>query len=45
MEVALAIISGFIAGNLLAGNGPIWPAITLYWILVTVKLFGDIWKK
>lgn len=41
-SIALAIVSAFIAGNLLIGNGPVWPAITLYWVIVTIKNFKDL---
>ena len=40
--IALAIVSAFIAGNLLIGNGPVWAAITLYWVIVTIKNFKDL---
>ena len=41
---ALMIIAGFIAGNLLAGRGPVWPAIALYWLIVTVRYLMDLWR-
>lgn len=43
--ILLALIAAIVAGGLLTGFGPIWPAITLYWVVVTVKNVHDICKK
>jgi hypothetical protein len=40
--IALAIVSAFVAGNLIIGNGPVWPAITLYWVILAIKNFKDL---
>ena len=37
MQIVLAVIAGYVAVNLLIGNGPRWNAITLYWVMVTIK--------
>lgn len=37
MQIALMLIAGYVAANLVVGNGPKWEAITLYWLLLTVK--------
>lgn len=44
VSIALLIISAFIAGNLLIGNGPVWPAIALYWLIVALKYLADLWR-
>lgn len=45
MVILLMIISGYVAVNLLLGNGPRWPAITLYWVVLTIKNALDWGKK
>ena len=44
MSLILTILAFYIAANMIMGNGPIWPAITAYWIVVTVKNALDVWE-
>lgn len=45
MTILLIILSGYIAVNLICGNGPRWTAITLYWVAVYIKNFVDGWRR
>lgn len=44
LVVILMVIAGYVAANLAMGNGPVWPAITLYWAVLTVKNAVDLWR-
>ena len=37
----LSCLAGYVAINLMVGNGPRWTAITLYWMVVTTKNVFD----
>ena len=41
MSVILTALAGYITVNLIIGNGPRWWAITVYWVVVTVKNLMD----
>ena len=41
ITIILVPLAGFIAVWLAIGRGPNWPAITTYWVLVTLKNIGD----
>ena len=45
MVILLMIISGYVAVNLMLGNGPRWNAITMYWVVLTIKNALDWGKK
>jgi len=38
------VIAGYVWANLAAGNGPVWPAITMYWVVLTLKNAVDLWR-
>lgn len=44
LVLLLMVIAGYVAANLMIGNGPIWPAITLYWAVLTAKNAVDLWR-
>lgn len=44
LVVILMVIAGYVWANLAMGNGPIWPAITMYWFVLTVKNAVDLWR-
>jgi hypothetical protein len=44
LVLILMVIAGYVAANLAAGNGPVWPAITAYWAVLTVKNAVDLWR-
>ena len=44
LVLILTIIAGYVAANLAAGNGPVWPAITAYWFVLTAKNAVDLWR-
>lgn len=44
LVLLLMVIAGYVAANLAAGNGPVWPAITAYWFVLTVKNAVDLWR-
>jgi len=44
LVLILMAIAGYVAANLAAGNGPVWPAITMYWFVLTLKNAVDLWR-
>lgn len=44
LVVILMVIAGYVWANLAMGNGPVWPAITMYWFVLTVKNAVDLWR-
>ena len=44
LVVILMIIAGYVWANLAMGNGPVWPAITAYWFVLTAKNAVDLWR-
>lgn len=44
LVVILMVIAGYVSANLAMGNGPVWPAITAYWAVLTVKNAVDLWR-
>ena len=44
LEIGLMLISGYVAANLVMGNGPVWWAISLYWVVLTVKNMVEVWR-
>lgn len=44
MVLILMVIAGYVAANLAMGNGPVWPAITAYWAVLTLKNAVDLWR-
>lgn len=44
LVLILMVIAGYVAANLAAGNGPVWPAITAYWFVLTAKNAVDLWR-
>lgn len=44
LVLILMMIAGYVAANLAVGNGPVWPAITAYWAVLTAKNAVDLWR-
>ena len=44
LVLILMMIAGYVAANLAMGNGPVWPAITAYWFVLTAKNAVDLWR-
>ena len=44
LVLILMVIAGYVAANLAVGNGPVWPAITAYWFVLTAKKAVDLWR-
>ena len=44
LVLLLMVIAGYVAANLAIGNGPVWPAITAYWFVLTAKNAVDLWR-
>lgn len=44
LVLILMMIAGYVSANLAAGNGPVWPAITAYWAVLTAKNAVDLWR-
>ena len=44
LVLILMMIAWYVAANLAAGNGPVWPAITMYWFVLTLKNAVDLWR-
>ena len=44
LVLILMVIAGYVAANLAMGNGPVWPAITAYWFVLTAKNAADLWR-
>ena len=44
LVLILMMIAGYVSANLAAGNGPVWPAITAYWFVLTAKNAVDLWR-
>ena len=44
LVVILMVIAGYVWANLAMGNGPVWPAITMYWFVLTLKNAMDLWR-
>lgn len=45
MSIILTGLAGYVAINLIIGNGPRWTAITIYWFFVYLKNFMDCCKR
>ena len=44
LVLILMVVAGYVAANLAMGNGPVWPAITAYWAVLTAKNAVDLWR-